>query len=738
MPASPDFCKTFRKALVDSYSRDEMKFLLQEFGVSLAHIDTSGPLENTFDEVIDWFNRRERLPELILASSSERPCVEALRSLASVVEKVSVHSKAVDQTQGMSAEEVAASLRNLTPFSITGQQACVLAASISEQTISLAEATKKQDEARQRICVIEVHGQSIGTGFLIGPQQILTNRHVLDRALELKGEKSQVQAVFDHRGDRNYEDLPRKVILLNASSPKGEAIGIDYAVLQLEPKDAEPNRGFFSACPDRLKDKSPVAILGHPANGTTALSLQYTWGMIRDINDNKRTIGYTAWTSPGYSGSPVFNANFDLVGLHYHGQESVNNHGIPIWAIAEDLKHKGFEWPLAASESTCPVKLVGASGPIRMQNQPAGQESAVQHQKENTPVPPSEPIDQTIEKATEWIENNPKMDLIHRGRFIYLSITLLLLVGVSVGLYLTSPKAGDIKEVSLPGGVAMKLVWCPPGTFEMGSPLTEIGRRDDEDDTADQGGKPVQVALTNGFWLGQTEVTQEQWNSVMGMNSKPWSGKDFAQNGPDYPASYISHGAKEDGTSEANSATAFCERLTEIEQKSGRLSAGWRYALPTEAQWEYACRAGSTTYEKYYFGDDESKLGNYAWWGGNDGNNGNTKAEKWPHVAKDKLPNEWGLYDMHGNLYEWSRDWYDGKLLGGTNPSGPPTGSERVIRGGGWSGKASFCRTAYRSHILPNRQFDYTGFRICLCFDEHEAWYPQARANDHRRAPDSK
>ena len=112
----------------------------------------------------------------------------------------------------------------------------------------------------------------------------------------------------------------------------------------------------------------------------------------------------------------------------------------------------------------------------------------------------------------------------------------------------------------------LKQVWCPPGTFTMGTP----GATGNE--------APVQVTLTKGFWLGQTEVTQAQWTAVMGADSKPWSGLQFAKEGPNFPASHISHGMNADGTIEADSATAYCEKLTQIERQAGRLPTGWKYA----------------------------------------------------------------------------------------------------------------------------------------------------------------
>ncbi len=259
---------------------------------------------------------------------------------------------------------------------------------------------------------------------------------------------------------------------------------------------------------------------------------------------------------------------------------------------------------------------------------------------------------------------------------------------------LTGTQAGDTREIALPGEVKLKLIWCLPGTFTMGTP----GATDLE--------APVQVTLTKGYWLGQTEVTQAQWTAVMGAASKPWSGKTYVKEGPNFPASYISHGVNPDGTIEADSATAFCEKLTEIERKAGRLPTGWKYALPTEAQWEYACRAGTKT--AYSFGDDDAKLGEYAWFD----KNAYAVGEKYAHAVGTKKPNPWGLSDMHGNLYEWCRDGFADKLAGGTDPLNVSTVDRRVLRGGSWVSNATYSRSAYRYRSSPVVRDVNAGFRV--------------------------
>ena len=134
------------------------------------------------------------------------------------------------------------------------------------------------------------------------------------------------------------------------------------------------------------------------------------------------------------------------------------------------------------------------------------------------------------------------------------------------------------------------------------------------------------------------------------------------------------------------------------------MKANEKYRLPTDAEWEYACRAGTTT--AFSFGDDESKLSEYAWF------NGNTGIEKYAHKVGTKKSNPWGLHDMHGNVWEWCSDWYDRKLSGGVDPVGPNGGSSRVNRGGCWGYVPGLCRSAYRSDYVPSYRIHNLGFRV--------------------------
>jgi tetratricopeptide (TPR) repeat protein len=199
------------------------------------------------------------------------------------------------------------------------------------------------------------------------------------------------------------------------------------------------------------------------------------------------------------------------------------------------------------------------------------------------------------------------------------------------------------------------------------------------------------MTLTKPFWLGVHQVTQEQWRQVMG--TTPWKGRSYTIDGADVAASYVSW----------DDAVAFCEKLSRKEGK--------RYRLPTDAEWEWACRAGTTT--AYSFGDDEKQLGEYAWFDGNAFNKGETYA----HPVGQKKANPFGLYDVHGNVWEWCSDWYgDGNPLEeeAIDPQGPPSGSFRVSRGGSWDYVPVGLRSSYRVFNTPDRRGNDTGCRVVL------------------------
>jgi eukaryotic-like serine/threonine-protein kinase len=220
--------------------------------------------------------------------------------------------------------------------------------------------------------------------------------------------------------------------------------------------------------------------------------------------------------------------------------------------------------------------------------------------------------------------------------------------------------------------IGMMLVYIQPGEFQMGS--------------NNYGEKPIHtVTITKGFYMGIYEVTQEQYQQVMGTNPSNFKGSNL-------PVEAVSW----------HDAVGFCTKLSQKEGKT--------YRMPTEAEWEYACRAGTTT--QFSFGDDKSQLGDYAWYKQNSGDK--------THPVGEKKPNAWGLYDMLGNVWEWCQDWYaeDWYSKGpAENPLNESYGDKscRVVHGGSWNGHSYGCRVSIRgSGGNPDGRYDSLGFRVVL------------------------
>ena len=239
--------------------------------------------------------------------------------------------------------------------------------------------------------------------------------------------------------------------------------------------------------------------------------------------------------------------------------------------------------------------------------------------------------------------------------------------------------------------LGLEMVWIRAGSFTMGSPASEEDRYKNE--------RQHKVSLTKGYWLGKYEVTQGEWKALMGTNiiqqrdkaNPEWS---MRGEGAYYPIYYVSW----------KEAVEFCRKLTELERSAGRLLPGYEYFLPTEAQWEYACRAGTTG--PYNTGRGESALSRAGWWSGN--------SEGKTHPVGQKQANQLGLYDMHGNVCEWCFDWYGGYAKGpATNPVRSSSGGRRVHRGGGWDFLARN-RSAYRGNSAQSFCSLNLGFRLAL------------------------
>jgi formylglycine-generating enzyme required for sulfatase activity len=229
------------------------------------------------------------------------------------------------------------------------------------------------------------------------------------------------------------------------------------------------------------------------------------------------------------------------------------------------------------------------------------------------------------------------------------------------------------------------MVWIAPGEFLMGSPAEELQRDLDE-------GPQTRVTLTSGFWMGQCEVTQAEYQAVMGANPSLFMGD------PRRPVERVSW----------QEAMQYCARLTRLHQAEGRLPEGHAYRLPTEAQWEYACRAGTST--RFSHGDDPEGilLEHYAWF--SDNSDSSTLA------VGTRRPNPWELHDMHGNVFEWCLDGDAGGFPGGSveDYQAPGDGLLRVARGGSWLYPAKACRSANRDTYGVNTRTSDLGFRVVL------------------------
>jgi len=223
----------------------------------------------------------------------------------------------------------------------------------------------------------------------------------------------------------------------------------------------------------------------------------------------------------------------------------------------------------------------------------------------------------------------------------------------------------------------------------MGSPTNEVDRGEGE-------GPQTAVTISRGYWMGKCEVTQGEYLAMMGSNPSCFTGD------TNLPVLTVGW----------DDATDYCAKLTQRERAAGRIGTNSVYRLPTEAEWEYACRGWTST--RFSYGDDPgyTNLTNYAWIHEN--------SDGTMHPVGQKLPNPWGLYDMHGNVWEWCQDWWSDSLPGGiaVDPQGPATGSARVFRGGlpdDWGGDARNCRSANRCCSYPDwGYYDCIGFRVVL------------------------
>jgi len=235
------------------------------------------------------------------------------------------------------------------------------------------------------------------------------------------------------------------------------------------------------------------------------------------------------------------------------------------------------------------------------------------------------------------------------------------------------------KFVELEGGERIEFVYIPPGKLVMGSSENESGRQSDE-------GPQREVQITRGFYLGKFEVTQQQWTAVMGNNPSVFKTLPKPENLPVESVSWYE-------------CQEFIARLDSLFDGNFR--------LPSEAEWEYACRAGTSS--KYYWGDFMTRNGtsDYSW--------ANSRSMAMPHPVGEKKPNNWGLYDMSGNVWEWCSDWYGSYLSEETiDPKGPEMGTYKVFRGGSWYDFRDAHRSANRHKHAPDLKFTAIGLRLVL------------------------
>jgi formylglycine-generating enzyme required for sulfatase activity len=243
----------------------------------------------------------------------------------------------------------------------------------------------------------------------------------------------------------------------------------------------------------------------------------------------------------------------------------------------------------------------------------------------------------------------------------------------------SQPAHGAASCPALPN---LHLQWCPHGAFLMGSPTSEAGRAENE--------SQVSVTLPNGFFLAHTTVTEAQWKHLMGDDPE-------RNNGDSLPAVMVSW----------NDANEFCRRLTQSALEKRLIPDRWSFTLPTEAQWEYACRAGTASALNNGTNLSSEKgscisLDSLGWYDSN--------SSRKLHPVAQKAPNAWGIHDMHGNVWEWTADWYADSL--GATP--PDSGVYITIRGGSLLASPAACRSAVRGKGAIGNRFDDLGFRLAL------------------------
>ena len=270
----------------------------------------------------------------------------------------------------------------------------------------------------------------------------------------------------------------------------------------------------------------------------------------------------------------------------------------------------------------------------------------------------------------------------HKGKFAFICVLVVTIsFFIAYGFSIAGASKSAQTENTVTNSLGMEFVHVPPGSFLRGSPIDEVGR------TSDEG--QHKVTLTNGYYVQTTEVTQKQYKAVMG--ALPLYIRKCSEECPVERLSW-------------EDAQTFISKLNKLEGVD-------YYRLPTEAEWEYAARAGSITafangeISSVACGGDPT-LSEIGWYCGD--------SKSYPHhPVAQKTPNSWGIYDMHGSVWEWCTDWFSSYPQGSvTDPSGPSDGKERVVRGGGLADTARSCRSANRYSLRPDIMFDNIGLRL--------------------------
>jgi formylglycine-generating enzyme required for sulfatase activity len=462
----------------------------------------------------------------------------------------------------------------------------------------------------------------------------------------------------------------------------------DLALLKIDPQ--APLRAVRLAVGGDVQSGERVTVIGNPGLGNTILDYTVTEGIVsnpRRSLEGQTYLQTSAAINPGCSGGPMFGGDGLVIGLvalkaHIDGA----GFGVTVENLAAFL--------LSAAKTAGPDAAIArrwydSSGAHRVDAQYLGlRDEAVRLRRDDkeivVPLARLSTQDQTFLRLLRPTlmkdTSHPNGDYVQRPVAIADAVEPTAPApGSRPSVTASEPKVAGRKTKSPPkemaielrNGAKLELVLIPAGEFKMGS-------SDSEEYYAE---KPRhRVRITKPFWLGKYPVTQEQWQSLMGNNPSHAKGRKN-------PVEQVNW----------NDCQAFLDKLN---AKVG----GARFHLPSEAQWEYACRAGTKT--KYFFGDDEEKLDDYMW-------HGEDAAPT--HPVGGKKPNPWGLYDMYGNVCDWCQDWYEADYYAKSpvdDPPGPATGVMRVFRGSAFQLQAGWCRSALRSPSGPTGTGECLGFRV--------------------------